>query len=271
VVRLERPSKVADRCDRCDGKLFQREDDRPESITVRLEAYEQSTAPWIAFCQKLCLLIDVEAKGSPEEICNRTLRKVQPCAVHQFLQGLGLSQSSRKSIENEPVIALQAAESLPDDLPHGRIRHQGATPHVLQGLLHSGTECAAAAASRGSENGARGEMARANSLVQQVGLGTFSHARCSQEHKPPGVSESADTLSQRTPDPCSQVTRSFWLCDFILHRVSHRKAPGCDRNHNRGLPEAQKTRRSRMARSCPHPPGVCHCHHVPARATYEGR
>jgi adenylate kinase len=34
----ERPPKVEGRCDRCDGKLFQREDDRPESIKVRLEA-----------------------------------------------------------------------------------------------------------------------------------------------------------------------------------------------------------------------------------------
>ena len=73
----ERPPKVADRCDRCDGKLFQREDDRPESIEVRLQAYEQSTAPVIAFYRKLCLLIDVEARGSAEEICNRTVQKVQ--------------------------------------------------------------------------------------------------------------------------------------------------------------------------------------------------
>jgi adenylate kinase len=74
---IARAPKVADRCDRCDGNLFQREDDRPESIKVRLEAYEQSTSPLIAFYQKLCLLIDVEAKGSPEEICKRTLQKVQ--------------------------------------------------------------------------------------------------------------------------------------------------------------------------------------------------
>ncbi len=73
----ERPPLVADRCDRCQGKLFRREDDRPESIKVRLQAYEQSTAPLIEFYKKLCLLIEVEAKGSPEEICNRTMAKVQ--------------------------------------------------------------------------------------------------------------------------------------------------------------------------------------------------
>jgi len=33
--------------------LYQREDDRPESITVRLEAYERSTAPLIQFYRNL--------------------------------------------------------------------------------------------------------------------------------------------------------------------------------------------------------------------------
>ena len=73
----DRPPKVADRCDRCDANLFQREDDRPEAIQVRLEIYEQSTAPLVTFYKSLCLLIEVEAKGSPEEICQRTIAKVQ--------------------------------------------------------------------------------------------------------------------------------------------------------------------------------------------------
>jgi adenylate kinase len=69
----ERPPKVAGRCDRCGGKLFQREDDRPESINIRLEAYDRSTAPLIAFYKKLGMLLPVAATGSPEEICARTL------------------------------------------------------------------------------------------------------------------------------------------------------------------------------------------------------
>lgn len=69
----ERPSKVADACDRCGGKLFQREDDRQESIKVRLEAYDHGTAPLIDFYKKLGLLITVTASGSPDEICARTL------------------------------------------------------------------------------------------------------------------------------------------------------------------------------------------------------
>jgi len=69
----ERPPKMAGICDRCAGKLFQREDDRPESISIRLEAYDRSTAPLIAFYRKLGLLLPVAATGSPEDICARTI------------------------------------------------------------------------------------------------------------------------------------------------------------------------------------------------------
>jgi adenylate kinase len=69
----ERSPKVAGRCDYCDGTLFQREDDRPESIQVRLEAYDRSTAPLIEFYQKAGLLVRVAAAGPPDEIFEITL------------------------------------------------------------------------------------------------------------------------------------------------------------------------------------------------------
>ena len=70
---VERPPKAEGRCDRCDGSLFQREDDRPESIKVRLEAYDRSTAPLIEFYRGLGLLVQVAATGAPEEICDRAI------------------------------------------------------------------------------------------------------------------------------------------------------------------------------------------------------
>ena len=73
----ERPPKNASRCDRCDGKLFQREDDRPEAIRVRLETYDQSTAPLLEFYGKLGVLISVAATGAPDEICERTLASLE--------------------------------------------------------------------------------------------------------------------------------------------------------------------------------------------------
>ena len=82
----ERPSRTADVCDRCAGKLFQREDDRPESIKVRLETYERSTAPLIEFYQKMRLLLTVAATGSPDEICARTVA------------GLGMTATSSQTL-----------------------------------------------------------------------------------------------------------------------------------------------------------------------------
>ena len=69
----ERPPKVAGRCDHCDGTLFLREDDRLESIQVRLEAYDRSTAPLIEFYQKAGLLLRVAATDAPGEILEITL------------------------------------------------------------------------------------------------------------------------------------------------------------------------------------------------------
>jgi len=73
----ERAPQVENVCDHCGGRLFQREDDRPEAITVRLETYERSTAPLIAFYENLGLLVPVVAKGSPDEILARTLETLE--------------------------------------------------------------------------------------------------------------------------------------------------------------------------------------------------
>ncbi len=72
-----KPSKIEGVCDRCQGKLFQREDDRPESITVRMAVYERSTAPLIEFYKALGLLVSVAATGSPDDIYARTIEALK--------------------------------------------------------------------------------------------------------------------------------------------------------------------------------------------------
>jgi adenylate kinase len=67
------PSRADGVCDRCNGRLYQREDDRPESFTVRMQAYQRSTAPLIDFYRNLGLLLPILAEGSPAEICDRTV------------------------------------------------------------------------------------------------------------------------------------------------------------------------------------------------------
>jgi adenylate kinase len=66
------PPRVTGICDHCGGELVQREDDRPESVRVRMETYEKSTRPLIGFYQKRGLLVSIKAEGSPEEIYQRT-------------------------------------------------------------------------------------------------------------------------------------------------------------------------------------------------------
>jgi adenylate kinase len=72
-----RPPKAEGVCDRCGGKLFQRDDDRPEAIRVRMVAYEKSTAPLAEFYRQRRLLLPVLAEGTPEEIFARTVRSLQ--------------------------------------------------------------------------------------------------------------------------------------------------------------------------------------------------
>jgi adenylate kinase len=68
-----RPPKIAGVCDHCGGQLYQREDDRPESVRVRMEAYERSTAPLTDYYRRRKLLLSIPGDGSPEEIFKRSL------------------------------------------------------------------------------------------------------------------------------------------------------------------------------------------------------
>jgi len=68
-----RPPHIEGICDHCGQKLQQREDDRPEAVRVRMQAYEKSTKPLADFYQQRGLLVTIEAEGTPEEIYQRTL------------------------------------------------------------------------------------------------------------------------------------------------------------------------------------------------------
>jgi len=58
-------------CDKCGGELFQRDDDREETIKNRLEVYQRSTAPLIDYYKNKGILKSVEGTGSIEDIFNR--------------------------------------------------------------------------------------------------------------------------------------------------------------------------------------------------------
>jgi adenylate kinase len=68
-----RPPQVEGVCDSCGGTLIQREDDRPEAVRVRMEAYETSTKPLAEYYEKAGKLVRIPADGKPEVIFERTL------------------------------------------------------------------------------------------------------------------------------------------------------------------------------------------------------
>jgi len=59
-------------CDKCGGELYQRDDDQPDAIRVRLKAYEDSTAPLADYYDRKGLLINISAEGSPDTVFGRT-------------------------------------------------------------------------------------------------------------------------------------------------------------------------------------------------------
>lgn len=62
------PPAAAGICDACGGELFQREDDKEETILNRLAVYEAQTAPLISYYRGAGLVRSVDGLGSVEGI-----------------------------------------------------------------------------------------------------------------------------------------------------------------------------------------------------------
>ncbi len=60
-------------CDRCQGELYQREDDREVTIAARLDVYDEQTAPLIDHYRQQGLLREINGIGGVEEIKDRVL------------------------------------------------------------------------------------------------------------------------------------------------------------------------------------------------------
>jgi adenylate kinase len=65
------PPRRENICDRCGGELYQREDDREETVTARLKVYETQTAPLVDYYRRKGLVKEVDGDGSVEGIQDR--------------------------------------------------------------------------------------------------------------------------------------------------------------------------------------------------------
>lgn len=62
------PPKKEAVCDKCEGELYQRDDDKEETIKKRLMEYEAKTSPLIDYYSKKGILRSVSGTGSIDEI-----------------------------------------------------------------------------------------------------------------------------------------------------------------------------------------------------------
>ena len=55
-------------CPRCGGELYQRDDDKPETIQNRLDTYATKTAPLIEYFKGQDNLVEVDGLGDVDEV-----------------------------------------------------------------------------------------------------------------------------------------------------------------------------------------------------------
>ena len=53
------PPKVEGVCDKCGGRLYTRDDDKPETVKKRLEVFRSTTLPLVDFYSKKGLIVPI--------------------------------------------------------------------------------------------------------------------------------------------------------------------------------------------------------------------
>ena len=79
-VEFDPPSKE-DVCDVCGGDLYQRDDDKPETVRRRLQVYREQTKPLVEYYEERGLLRRVMGTGEVTEVTKRAIEALeQPTA-----------------------------------------------------------------------------------------------------------------------------------------------------------------------------------------------
>ena len=68
---VDSPPRVAGKCDRCGGELYQRADDTVETVKKRLVVYFAETSPLIEYYDRAGKLLEIDGEGSVAEINQR--------------------------------------------------------------------------------------------------------------------------------------------------------------------------------------------------------
>ena len=73
---LSAPCPSGDGQETCD--LYQRDDDRPETVENRLSVYDAQTAPLIDYYRSRGLLREVDGERSPDEVHDQIVAHIPP-------------------------------------------------------------------------------------------------------------------------------------------------------------------------------------------------
>jgi adenylate kinase len=65
-------------CDLDGGELYQRDDDKPETIANRLEVYDKDTAPLVNYYAERGLLVGIDATGPVDDVTVRAIDALRP-------------------------------------------------------------------------------------------------------------------------------------------------------------------------------------------------
>ena len=63
--------EVWGKCEKCDGELYQRPDDTPQTVKKRIEVYFAETAPLIDYYARRDKLLEIDGEGSVDEVTQR--------------------------------------------------------------------------------------------------------------------------------------------------------------------------------------------------------
>jgi adenylate kinase len=72
------PPKVEGVCDLDGGELYQRDDDKAETIANRLEVYDLSTAPLVNYYAGRGVLVGIDATGPVDDVTERAIDALRP-------------------------------------------------------------------------------------------------------------------------------------------------------------------------------------------------
>ncbi len=64
-------------CDRCGGEIFQRDDDKPETIRHRLEVYYEQTAPITGYYAERGIVVGIDAIGPVDDVTDRAVHALR--------------------------------------------------------------------------------------------------------------------------------------------------------------------------------------------------